>query len=135
MNQIEDTLKERGSNYGNFHTFSNLSQSLYAILLKHYNDISKQKGEDGQLPAFMAESLRMICHKLARIANGNPYYADSWVDIGGYSQLVATILEEHEKAQNDAKNAIEQAKNQPQEPSTLRTPTLVADTPTPQDSQ
>jgi hypothetical protein len=35
----------------------------------------------------------MICHKLARIANGNPYYEDSWHDIGGYSQLVVQILE------------------------------------------
>ena len=96
MKEINDVLKERGSNYGSFHTFSNLSQSLYAILLKHHHDINRQNGTENQLPAFMAESLRMICHKLARIANGNPYYADSWVDIGGYSKLVSNILEANE---------------------------------------
>ena len=98
MAEISDVLKERGSNYGSFHTFSNLSQSLYAILLKHHHDVNKQNGVENQLPAFMAESLRMICHKLARIANGNPYHADSWVDIGGYSKLVADILEANEAA-------------------------------------
>lgn len=94
MKKINEVLSERGSNYGSFHTFSNLSQTLYAIIVKHYNDVNQQRGEEAQLPAFMAESLRMICHKLARIANGNPYHLDSWVDIGGYSQLVAQIIEE-----------------------------------------
>jgi len=102
MAELKEVLNERGSNYGNFHTFSNLSQSLYAIIMKHYSDLNKQRGEDAPLPAFMAESLRMICHKLARIANGNPYYADSWIDIGGYSQLVANILEAHEAQQAQA---------------------------------
>lgn len=99
MTDIKEVLQERGSNYGNFHTFSNLSQSLYAIIITHYNDIQKQRGEQTQLPAFMAESLRMICHKLARIVNGNPFYADSWVDIGGYADLVVQILEAKNVAQ------------------------------------
>jgi hypothetical protein len=34
----------------------------------------------------------MICHKIARILNGDPNYADSWVDIAGYAQLVADRL-------------------------------------------
>ena len=98
MDEINNVLEERGSNYGNFHTFSNLSQTLYAVIVKHYNDINKQRGVEAQLPSFMAESLRMICHKVARIANGNPYHLDSWVDIAGYSQLVAQIIEEHTAA-------------------------------------
>ena len=40
----------------------------------------------------MLESLTLICHKLARIANGDPFYDDSWKDIAGYSQLVVDIL-------------------------------------------
>lgn len=39
------------------------------------------------------EALEMIAHKLARIINGDPDYADSWVDIAGYSKLVADRLE------------------------------------------
>ena len=39
------------------------------------------------------EALEMIAHKLGRIANGDPDYADSWVDIAGYAKLVADRLE------------------------------------------
>ena len=36
----------------------------------------------------------MIFHKLARIANGDPTYIDSWTDIAGYAQLVVDDLNE-----------------------------------------
>lgn len=38
------------------------------------------------------EALDMICHKIGRILNGDPDYADSWHDIAGYAQLVADRL-------------------------------------------
>lgn len=38
------------------------------------------------------EALEMIAHKIGRILNGDPGYADSWVDIAGYAQLVADRL-------------------------------------------
>lgn len=84
LNQI---LEERGSNYGNFHTQANLSQTLKSIINQHYVSVHKEV-----MPNFMAEALSMICHKIARIANGNPTYVDSWQDIAGYSQLVVDIL-------------------------------------------
>jgi hypothetical protein len=94
---IEETLKERGDNYGNFHTQANLTQTLITIITQHYNSIQANAVDAdvrvAPMPHFMMESIHMICHKLARIANGNPYYADSWHDIGGYSQLVVQILE------------------------------------------
>jgi hypothetical protein len=34
----------------------------------------------------------MICHKMARIMNGDPNYVDSWADIAGYATLVANRL-------------------------------------------
>jgi len=34
------------------------------------------------------ESLEMNAHKIARILNGDPNYADSWHDIAGYATLV-----------------------------------------------
>jgi hypothetical protein len=40
-----------------------------------------------------AEALDMICHKIGRIVNGDPDYADSWIDIAGYAKLVADRLE------------------------------------------
>jgi hypothetical protein len=39
------------------------------------------------------EALEMIFSKLARILNGDPNYADSWIDIAGYATLVADRLE------------------------------------------
>lgn len=41
----------------------------------------------------MCEALEMIAHKIARICNGDPNYADNWVDIAGYATLVANRLE------------------------------------------
>jgi len=34
----------------------------------------------------------MIAHKIGRILNGDPNYADSWIDIAGYAKLVADRL-------------------------------------------
>jgi hypothetical protein len=84
---LNEILKERESTYGNFHTQANLSQTLKSIINQHYVSVH---GEI--MPNFMAESLAMICHKIARITNGNPTYVDSWQDIAGYSQLVVDIL-------------------------------------------
>lgn len=39
------------------------------------------------------EALEMIAHKIARILNGDPNYADSWVDIAGYAKLIADRLQ------------------------------------------
>lgn len=39
------------------------------------------------------EALDMIAHKIARIINGDPDYADSWDDIAGYAKLVADRLQ------------------------------------------
>ncbi len=39
------------------------------------------------------EALDMVCHKVGRIVNGDPDYADSWIDIAGYTKLVADRLE------------------------------------------
>lgn len=85
---INEILEERGGNYGDFHTQANLSQTLKSIVNQHYASVHGEA-----MPNFMAEALAMICHKVARIANGNPLYADSWVDIAGYAQLVVDILD------------------------------------------
>lgn len=38
------------------------------------------------------EALEMIVHKIGRILNGDPDYADSWHDIAGYAKLVEDRL-------------------------------------------
>lgn len=100
MSEIKETLEARGNNYGNFHTQANLAQTLNSIITQHYASIQgAENPQAGKMPHFMAEAVHMICHKLARIANGNPYYDDSWHDIAGYSQLVVDILRKHQEEQ------------------------------------
>jgi hypothetical protein len=41
------------------------------------------------------EALDMIAHKIGRILNGDPNYADSWHDLEGYARLVEQRLITH----------------------------------------
>lgn len=47
-------------------------------------------------PRYTRHAREMICVKLARIASGDPMYADHWRDIAGYAMLVVGMLERHE---------------------------------------
>ena len=82
-NDVDAVLAERGARYGKFKDHAELSQKLKAVMYQ-----SMAKLSDSQ-----TESLEMIFHKIARILNGDPNYADSWVDIAGYAKLVADELE------------------------------------------
>lgn len=94
MSTINAILTERGTRYGDFAGHALVTQELKMVLSRH----ARSRGKD--LTAAQQESLDMICHKLGRIVNGDPNYADSWVDIAGYARLVADIL--NEKAQDIA---------------------------------
>lgn len=86
---IDAVLTERGSRYGDFFTHAEVTQAI-----KHEirQGASFTKMEDD-----MVEALDMIAHKIGRIVNGDPRYADSWVDIAGYAKLVADRLQGEEK--------------------------------------
>jgi hypothetical protein len=86
---ISETLAQRGTRYGEFSKQAELSQALYQTLMRHYFTVHS-KAEP--LPPYIVEALAMICHKLARIANGDPFYDDNYRDISGYSQLVVEEL-------------------------------------------
>ena len=81
---IQKTLKERQKTHGNFQTHAAISQELKAVLWKH---------DFQALAPNQCEALEMICHKMARILNGNPDTHDHWHDIAGYATLVADRLE------------------------------------------
>lgn len=87
MTDITNTLTERGNRYGKFKDHADITQKLKYILRLHMGSRYERMEPD------QIESLEMICHKLGRIANGDPNYADSWHDIAGYAQLVADRLE------------------------------------------
>lgn len=85
----EEVLAERGNRYGSFSNHATVSANLRSTILNHYMTTHP---EGKPLPPYMMEAIVMICHKLGRIANGDPFYDDSWKDISGYSQLVVDIL-------------------------------------------
>lgn len=81
---VDKILDERGSRYGVFAKHATIAQELKEVV---------DRFDKGNLEADQSEALDMICHKIARIINGDPNYADSWVDIAGYAMLVADRLE------------------------------------------
>ena len=86
MNDIQATLDERGTRYGEFMGHAEITCELKGIIAQ-YAITREKKLEPDQI-----EALDMICHKIGRILNGDPDYADSWHDIAGYAQLVANRL-------------------------------------------
>jgi hypothetical protein len=82
---IDATLAERGSRYGEFEDGAAIMQSLKGVM----------KSTDGwtRLSPPQREALEMIQHKIGRILNGDPNYADSWVDIAGYAKLISDSLD------------------------------------------
>jgi len=91
---ISATLTERGSRYGRFTGHARITQDLKRVIAQHTPlGRTRLDGAHGDhLAPDQQEALDMICHKIGRIINGDPDYADSWHDIAGYAQLVADRL-------------------------------------------
>jgi hypothetical protein len=82
---LTSLLAEREGIYGSFDEVAETAQDLKLVL----------KARDLKtLSPSMLEALDMICNKMARVVNGDPYYIDSWHDIAGYAQLVVDELRE-----------------------------------------
>jgi hypothetical protein len=81
---VDVILDERGTRYGSFVKQALISQRIKAVMSDTPNWISLEDD--------MVESLEMIASKMGRILNGDFNYADSWVDIAGYAQLIADRL-------------------------------------------
>lgn len=88
---IDATLAERGTRYGEFTDHAKITQAIKRAMMLGRNWDS--------LADDMKESLEMLAHKMGRILNGDPNYHDSWHDIVGYTKLVADRIlkdQEHE---------------------------------------
>lgn len=95
MAEIDETLEERGKRYGKFTGHAKVSQDIQEVMKNGFGPDNVNtwfKLKDDQ-----KEALQMIAHKIGRIINGDPDYADSWVDIAGYAKLVSDRLEGHER--------------------------------------
>jgi hypothetical protein len=84
LDSVEATLKQRGTRYGKFSTHAEISQKLQQTLFDAKSTTD--------MPPYIAESIILICHKLARVVNGDHMYDDNFRDIAGYSQLVVDLL-------------------------------------------
>lgn len=83
---IHEILEARGARYGVFNGHAQVAQELKHTIAVALGERNKILAVDQQ------EALDMICHKIARIINGDPNYVDSWYDIVGYAQLVVDRL-------------------------------------------
>ena len=81
MSDVSETLKERGSRYGAFKSHAEITQELKTVM-------QNTPAWRHRLQPSHKEALEMIAHKIGRILNGDPNYADSWHDIAGYAKLV-----------------------------------------------
>lgn len=98
LSSLSSTLVERGSRYGKFIDHALISQELVRVL---------ERGNSWDaLWVDQKEALEMIMHKIARILNGDPDYADSWHDIAGYATLVEQRL-------NGEKNNVDYTNTEP----------------------
>lgn len=77
---VSATLTSRGSRYGAFTSHAAITQQL--------KDVMRATPGWEKLSPSQKEALEMNAHKIGRILNGDPNYADSWHDIAGYASLV-----------------------------------------------
>ena len=106
MTDLTKTLDERGSRYGEFRLHAEMTQALKSIMRGCVPEISEECACKMALAwelldADQKESLEMNAHKIGRILNGDPNYADSWVDIAGYAKLVGDRLERAENVEGE----------------------------------
>lgn len=81
---VEDTLKERGSRYGDFSQHAEIAQDM--------QDAMRKNPRWGRLSPIQKQALTVIADKIARVISGDPDYADNWHDIQGYARLVEERL-------------------------------------------
>lgn len=86
MAEVDKTLQDRGARYGDF---ASHARATVAIKEAIYGNCV------ATLAPHHREALDMIAHKIGRIVNGDPNYADSWHDIAGYAVLVEKIINSH----------------------------------------
>ncbi len=79
MTEIDATLAERGTRYGDFSEGALVADSILSAMsdAPNWTHLTSDK----------RIALLMIGMKLSRILNGDPDHADSWRDMAGYATL------------------------------------------------
>lgn len=89
LKNVNTLLAEREERYGSFAGHAAIAQDL--------KDVLHEAPKWPLLNAAQKEALEMVCHKIARVLNGDPDYIDNWTDIAGYA-----VLAEQETAERAA---------------------------------
>lgn len=84
VTELQGILEERGKRYGSFIDHAYTTQDIK-------NNLARGASW-WRCGCPQREALDMIAHKLGRIVNGDPNYADSWRDIAGYAMLIVNQL-------------------------------------------
>ena len=88
---IDATLAERQSTYGSFEDVAFVTENIINVLKKcNYNE----------MPHTHRMAMYMIASKMARIANGDFNFIESWHDISGYAKLIENELMQTDGATN-----------------------------------
>ncbi len=77
--ELENTLKERSEQHGDFWENAGLTERLL--------DVARDGRNYQALSAVKKTALFFILHKTARILAGDPNHVDHWHDIAGYAKL------------------------------------------------
>jgi len=85
---VNAVLAERAKIHGSFTTHAQITQDLKNVIRMHL--VTQRK----VFPAHHMEALDMICHKIARVVNGDLNHLDHWVDIAGYAQCAENSIVE-----------------------------------------
>lgn len=88
---VNATLESRGSRYGSFKNHAEITQTLKLVSEEFVERVHGKRMHE-HLSLSQKEALEMCYHKIGRILNGDPNYADSWHDIAGYASLEDKIL-------------------------------------------
>lgn len=81
-----EVLNEREQTHGDYATTAKIAQRLKCVIF------CEDRAAGGKLSQVQAESLDLICTKIARILSGDPNCKDTWDDIAGYANLVSERL-------------------------------------------
>lgn len=87
LRDMNVTLDERQSTYGDYRITAEITQDLISVLHSHGYE---------NMPNTHKDAMQMIVRKMARIINGDHNHADSWHDISGYARLVENSIEDGE---------------------------------------
>lgn len=87
--EIHRILEERAKVHGHFGRNAEVIQQVKRAL----RDLNESEFAGLRMSSAQTEALDAIVCKIVRIAGGNPYERDHWIDVIGYAQLALDSMD------------------------------------------